>query len=184
VSGRRRFGAIYSPCGHYRYRLWREWAKGRPTVLWIMLNPSTADHLGNNDPTIERCERRSAAWGFGRMEVVNLFAFRSPYPAALREAADPAGPGNDAVILEIADLADMVLCAWGAHGRLNGRAEAVRTLLTGRPLHCLGFTKSGEPSHPLYLAYRQKPTSYALSAGMEMVMDPLGDGLGYTGDGQ
>jgi len=31
----------------------------RNTILWIMLNPSRADHLGNNDPTIERCERRS-----------------------------------------------------------------------------------------------------------------------------
>jgi hypothetical protein len=125
----RRFGAHYSSCGRYRYSLWRAWDGGAGTILWIMLNPSRADHLGNNDPTIERCERRSVAWGFGRMEVVNLFALSSPYPRALREADDPVGPLNDAGILEGAERAGMILCAWGAHGALKGRSEAVRGLL-------------------------------------------------------
>ena len=156
----RRFGADYSPCGQYRYALWRDWQPGQGTILWIMLNPSRADHLGNNDPTIERCERRSAAWGFGRMEVVNLFGFRSPYPAALRSAVDPVGPDNDARIAERAAEAGMILCAWGALGVLRGRADAVRTLLAGRPLHCLGRTKAGEPAHPLYLPYDRRPEPY------------------------
>jgi hypothetical protein len=158
----RRFGARYSPCGLYRYSLWREWEGGprdeqRGTILWIMLNPSRADHLGNNDPTIERCERRSVAWGFGRMEVVNLFALSSPYPKALFAADDPVGPLNDAGILESADRAGMILCAWGAHGALRGRAAAVRALLADRILHCLGTTKDGEPVHPLYLSYEKRP---------------------------
>jgi hypothetical protein len=161
----RSFGADYSPCGRYRYALWREWQQrdrptGQDTVLWIMLNPSRADHLGNNDPTIERCERRSVAWGFGRMEVVNLFGLRSPYPAALRAADDPIGPGNDASIAERAEEAGMVLCAWGALGALHGRADAVRRLLANRPLHCLGRTKAGEPAHPLYLPYGRMPEPY------------------------
>ena len=158
----RRFGARYSPCGLYRYSLWREWGGGpksdrHGTILWIMLNPSRADHLGNNDPTIERCERRSVAWGFRRMEVVNLFALSSPYPRVLREAEDPVGPLNDAGILEGADGAAMILCAWGTHGALKGRSAAVRTLLADRSLHCLGTTRAGEPVHPLYLPYGRTP---------------------------
>ena len=161
----RHFGASYSPCGLYRYSLWRAWAGGpgsedRGTILWIMLNPSRADELGNNDPTIERCERRSVAWGFGRMEVVNLFALSSPYPKALRMAEDPVGPLNDAGIAEGAGRASMILCAWGANGALRGRSAAVRTLLADRPLHCLGTTRAGEPVHPLYLPYGRTPVPY------------------------
>jgi hypothetical protein len=156
----RRFGARYSPCGLYRYSLWRAWGDGADTILWIMLNPSRADHLGNNDPTIERCERRSVAWGFQHMEVVNLFALRSPYPKALRIADDPVGPLNDAGIAESAGRASMILCAWGAHGALRGRAGDVRALLAGRPLHCLGVTLASEPAHPLYLPYGRAPIPY------------------------
>jgi hypothetical protein len=163
ADGVRRFGAAYSPCGLYRYSLWRDWSalgEAARTILWIMLNPSRADHLGNNDPTIERCERRSIGWGYQRMEVVNLFALSSPYPKALREAADPVGPDNDAGIDARAAEAAMILCAWGTHGALRGRAEAVRTRLAGRPLHCLGVTRSGEPAHPLYLPYDRMPVPY------------------------
>jgi hypothetical protein len=160
----RRFGAHYSPCGLYRYSLWREWDtpgdEQAGTILWIMLNPSRADHLGNNDPTIERCERRSVSWGFRRMEVVNLFALSSPYPRALREADDPVGPLNDAGILDGAERAAMILCAWGALGGLLGRSDMVRTLLAGRLLHCLGTTLAGEPMHPLYLPYGRTPVPY------------------------
>jgi hypothetical protein len=166
----RRSGAIYSDCGLYRYRLWREWGAARRTLLWIMLNPSTADHLGNNDPTIERCERRAAAWGFDRLEIVNLFALRSPDPRVLRRAAAPVGPENDRAILEAAPNADEILCAWGALGRLHDRASQVRTLLAapglaglglaGLKLTCLGLTRSGEPAHPLYLPYSREPVSY------------------------
>jgi len=163
IEGERRFGAAYSACGLYRYSLWRDRSAAGATartILWIMLNPSRADHLGNNDPTIERCERRSAAWGFQRMEVVNLFGLRSPYPKALGLAADPVGPENDAAIAARAADADMILCAWGAHGALVGRGDAVRLLLAGRNLHCLGMTKAGEPAHPLYLPYDRGPVPY------------------------
>ncbi len=156
----RRFGATYSPRGDYRYLLWREWSKGNGAILWIMLNPSTADHLGNNDPTIERCERRSTAWGYRRMEVVNLFALRSPKPAALRRATDPVGPGNDAHVRRASEGANLILCAWGAHGAVNGRAAAIRALLANRRLSCLGITRSGEPAHPLYLSYEREPRPY------------------------
>lgn len=165
----RRSGAIYSPCGLYRYRLWREWGAGRRTLLWIMLNPSTADHLGNNDPTIERCERRALAWGFDRVEVVNLFALRSPRPGALRRAAEPIGPDNDRTILVAAEQARTILCAWGARGAQGGRAMQVRRLLGTRSLTCLGLTRSGEPTHPLYLPYSLTPLPYSWPAELQQV---------------
>ncbi|PHM62792.1 DUF1643 domain-containing protein [Xenorhabdus ishibashii] len=40
--------------GLYRYDLWRVWDESKPNVMFIGLNPSTADHE-INDNTITRC---------------------------------------------------------------------------------------------------------------------------------
>ncbi|MFT6273779.1 MAG: hypothetical protein ACJA0F_002637, partial [Dinoroseobacter sp.] len=66
--------ALYSDCERYRYALTRVWAPGE-TALFVMLNPSTATEV-QNDPTVERCERRSRALGFGGFRVTNIFAWR------------------------------------------------------------------------------------------------------------
>jgi hypothetical protein len=100
------------------------------------------------------------ALGFGRVEVVNLFAFRTPHPKVLFAADDPVGPENDAAILEVAAKADLILCGWGTLGGFGGRAAAALKLLRGRDLACLGVNRSGEPTHPLYLSYSARPTPY------------------------
>lgn len=150
-------GATFSPCGLYRYALWRRWGPARP-VVWICLNPSTADALVN-DPTVERLQRRAVQWGHDGIEVVNLFAFRATDPRAMKAAADPVGPDNDAAILAAARSAVLVVAAWGNHGGHRGRSQAVRQMLeaAGVELHCLQVGKAGEPSHPLYLSYDLRP---------------------------
>ena len=68
--------AIFDRTGMYRYSLWREWYADSPPVAFIMLNPSTADDR-KDDPTIRRSIGFAHAWGFGALEVVNLFAYRA-----------------------------------------------------------------------------------------------------------
>lgn len=150
--------ARYSPCELYRYDLSRCWDTGGQRVLYVMLNPSKATEV-QNDPTIERCERRARALGFGAFRATNIFAWRETDPSLLRKAEAPVGPENDTVIQEGADWADMILCAWGAHGDHMGRGRAVEALLadTGKPLHHLGLTQAGHPRHPLYIAYATQP---------------------------
>jgi hypothetical protein len=152
-------GATFSPCGLYRYDLWRTWGDG-PVGLWIMLNPSTADATAN-DPTVERCERRSRAWGWGGFHVVNLFALRSTDPAALYSHPDPIGPENNAHILRTARAtpAGLVICAWGSHGKhLERASEVVLNLrVAGVSLRCLKQNQDGSPAHPLYLPYSLAP---------------------------
>jgi hypothetical protein len=75
-------GATFSPCARYRYRLWRDWDATKPALTFVMLNPSTADEV-TNDATIERCQRRAIEGGFGRLNVVNIFAYRSTDPDVL-----------------------------------------------------------------------------------------------------
>ncbi|MFC2969452.1 DUF1643 domain-containing protein [Acidimangrovimonas pyrenivorans] len=150
--------AVYSPCESYRYLLTRTWDAGGRKALFIMLNPSTATEV-QNDPTVERCERRARALGFGAFRVCNIFAWRDTDPKKMRAAADPVGPENDAAILESCDWADQIICAWGAHGAHLDRGAAVENLLraTGLPLYHLGLTKAGQPKHPLYISYDRQP---------------------------
>ena len=149
--------AIYSNCERYRYALTRVWAPGRQ-LLVVMLNPSTATETAN-DPTVERCERRARAMGFGGFRVVNLFAFLATDPRALRAVADPVGPDNDAALGAGAVWAEAILCGWGGHGALLGRDRAVAATLRAqtRPLWHLGLTRQGQPKHPLYIGYDQQP---------------------------
>lgn len=150
--------AVYSDCERYRYLLTREWDLHGQRVLFIMLNPSTATEV-QNDPTVERCERRARTLGYGAFRVINIFAWRDTDPRAMRRADDPVGPENDAVILNSVSWADSVICAWGTHGAHLNRGPQVATLLrsTNVPLLHLGLTKDGHPKHPLYIAYTQRP---------------------------
>lgn len=154
--------ATYSECEAYRYALTRVWDDTRRRVLFLMLNPSKATEVAN-DPTVERCERRARALGFGGMRVVNIFAFRATDPRDLKAAADPCGPDNDLAIREGVDWADEVIAAWGAHGAHLGRGAAVAALLAAggsAPVH-LGLSKAGHPRHPLYIAYSQRPEPWS-----------------------
>ena len=153
--------AVYSDDLRYRYALTRTWGDG-PKISFVMLNPSTATEV-QNDPTVERCERRARAMGYGAFRVVNIFAFRATDPRDMRAAGDPIGPDNDAAILAAADWADMILCAWGTHGAHLGRGGQVAMMLTDRRLYHLGLTQAGDPKHPLYIPYAQLPEIWVIS---------------------
>jgi len=150
--------AVYSDCERYRYALTRVWDPAGLRALFVLLNPSTATEM-QNDPTVERCERRARALGYGAFRVLNIFAWRATDPCDMRAASDPVGPGNDAAIIDGVGWADTVICAWGTHGAHLGRGAAVAAMLraTGAPLHHLGLSQAGHPKHPLYIGYSVQP---------------------------
>ncbi len=154
-TGLTRSVALYSNCETYRYALTRVWGDGR-RLLYVMLNPSKATELAN-DPTVERCERRARALGYGAFRVANIFALRETNPHVMRRVADPNGAENDDALRDGADWADDILAAWGVNGAHRQRGPEVAELLqaTGTPLFHLGLTKDGHPRHPLYVAYAQ-----------------------------
>jgi hypothetical protein len=135
--------------GPYRYRLWRIWDRKRPAVLFICLNPSTADAF-KDDPTVRRLRGFARSWGYGGFVLVNLFAFRATSPDALVRVVDPSGPKNDATIKQAALSAVEVVVAWGSSRMAPHRAVDISGLVS-RPLVCLGTNKDGQPKHPLYL---------------------------------
>lgn len=147
-------GAVFSPCKTYRYRLWRKWDATRPSLVMVMLNPSIADEH-QNDPTVERCQRRAISGGFGALEVTNIFALVSTDPAGLYSCPDPIGPENNQAILDAVKNAGKVIVAWGTHGQFLERAKEVVDLLrnAGVTPYCLGQNADKSPKHPLYRAY-------------------------------
>lgn len=156
--------AVYSDCEKYRYSLTRTWDAEARRVLFVMLNPSTATEV-QNDPTVERCERRARHLGYGGFQVTNIFAWRATDPKDMRAAADPVGPRNDETLRTGVAWADEIIAAWGVHGAHLDRGPAVAALLhgLGKPLFHLGLSKDGHPRHPLYLPYAQRPEIWRMS---------------------
>lgn len=150
--------ATFSRDRIYRYVLGRRWTDG-PTCLFVMLNPSIADAFAP-DPTVRRCLAFAMRERCGALEVVNLYALRSPNPQALARANDPVGPWNDATFATTGQEATLRIAAWGVRpARIpailhEARVADALKLLRGhgdRAVHCLGRTKAGHPRHPLYL---------------------------------
>jgi hypothetical protein len=144
-------GAEIDPTGMYRYSLWRIWDLSKEGhLVFVMLNPSIADDK-IDDPTIKRCIGFAKSWGFGSMEVVNLFAFRATNPSHLKGCNDPVGPDNNTYILTAAERASKIVLAWGTNGIYLNRNKQVIDLLSEHNPVCLQKSKDGHPKHPLYI---------------------------------
>ncbi|WP_448333551.1 DUF1643 domain-containing protein [Streptomyces sp. DSM 41534] len=143
--------AVMDQARTYRYLLTRIWDTSVPPMVWVMLNPSTADALAD-DATIRRCIGFARREECGGIAVVNLFALRSTNPRALRDHPDPVGPHNGLFLRRTTSLGPVV-AAWGAGGVLGDRAATVTQTLTaaGVRMNALGVTSTGQPRHPLYL---------------------------------
>lgn len=157
--------AVFSPCRKYRYLLSRTWDESKGYVVFVGLNPSTADET-MDDPTIRRCMGFAKAWGMGGIVMVNLFAYRATDPRDMKNAEDPVGPENDKWLKKMGKYTHTVVAAWGTHGTFQSRNITVREIFNYLEfwgyIHftCLGLTKDGHPKHPLYLKSDLVPISY------------------------
>ena len=146
----------------YRYTLKRVWDASLGSVLFVMMNPSTADPFVD-DPTVAKCQRYARAWGYGTLWVGNTFAYRATNQKVLLQVADPVGPENDEWLLKMAAEAGMIVLAYGKpHKNLCQRGRDVAALLrrAGHELHVLKLCNDGTPSHPLYLKSTLRPCAY------------------------
>lgn len=152
-------GATFSDDGLYRWRLWRTFGPGT-RVVFVGLNPSTAD-ASVDDPTIRRCMGFARRWGHGRVDVVNLFAYRATHPEDLMAADAPVGDGNLDAVREAVRGAEAVVACWGHLGGFRDQDRVIGRIL---PAHttCLGRTKAGHPRHPLYLRKDTEPQPFSL----------------------
>lgn len=149
--------AEFSECKQYRYALWRTWDKSKEKVLFIGLNPATADEI-DGDHTIARCISYAKQWGYGGVMVGNLFAFRTPSPGEMKSAADPIGKDNDDWLFRLKDEASLVVAIWGNNGSHQNRHLRVKKMFPN--LKCLRITEAGQPHHTRGLPNGIMPVPY------------------------
>jgi hypothetical protein len=158
-----RKSADISACGRYRYRLTRHWDPHVRPLMFVMLNPSSAD-AAVDDATIRRCVGFARRERAGGILVVNLYAFRTTDPRQLKPCPGPDGPENICHLNEVAEVSRVtnspVVCAWGVWGGDRGAFLAGQMLRQGAHLACLGVTKGGHPKHPLYVRADQPLIPY------------------------
>ncbi|MFN4249080.1 MAG: DUF1643 domain-containing protein [Flavipsychrobacter sp.] len=140
--------ACISKCQQYRYWLSRVWDVEKPLIMYIGLNPSTAD-AEKDDPTITRMIGFAKGWGYGGMIVTNLFAYRATSPTDMFNAAEPVGIDNDHHIRMQYGKCHTVVFCWGVNGYYKDRNKMVSSFFPHA--QCFGTTINGYPKHPLYL---------------------------------
>jgi hypothetical protein len=157
--------AIFSECQQYRYQLLEVWDKNKPLVLWLLMNPSVAC-TEFRDPTLRKTGKFARSWGYGGQLVGNVHAYRATDKNRLLDVADPIGPENDRMILEMATQAKTIVLAYGQPPKaLRQRGEAVVALLSHhKGLSHLELAQDGTPKHPLYLPDSLRPQPHQLIA--------------------
>lgn len=149
-------GAEFSPCRKYRYALWRIWDETKPLVMFIGLNPSTAnenDTTTGNDNTISKVKKIARNNGYGGLYMMNCFPLISTNPDILESFYNTENHAfedglNWHCIDEVAEKCLDVVFAWG-----NFKVVTVRSALMEKSFPdalCLHINKNGSPKHPLY----------------------------------
>ena len=150
--------AIISECGRYRYRLERRTDQPGPVVAFFGVNASTADAT-EEDHTTAKWHGFCRVNGFGKYIVGNGAALRATDVRELGRVDDPIGPENAKHLAEIIGHADILIPCWGNLGKVPKQWRWVFAKLkgqifaSGKPVLVFGFTKSGDPKHPLMLPY-------------------------------
>lgn len=152
----------------------------------IQKNPSLADRA-RADPTVGKVEAWARRAGYGEVWYVNLFAFRSPKPAALNGVSEgeAIGAENDAAIRRALREAETAVAAWGnangiEPGRYQRRVEEVLALAAGVgvALCCVGeLTRHGQPRHGLQWNGQPAAALFASSGPARTVALKVAKGL-------
>ena len=162
--------ATISACGNFRYDLIRIWDERLPRLAFLMFNPSKADAI-IDDHTVTKCIGLAARWGYGSIVIVNLYAYRSTNPKAIKGGyqvkCDVVGPDNLATLERVGREATDVVCAWGCESvtrRIPGfreHADLCVRLVARNGAQAIGpRTKTGCPRHPLTVPYSSPRIPY------------------------
>ena len=153
-----RGGAVLSPCGTWRYRLDRIVQDSGVVFAYFGVNGSTAT-ADEDDATVRKWIGFTRINGGRRFIVGNAFGYRATDVRQLAKCADPIGPENDRYLSEIIAEADVLVPCWGNQSKVPAHLRTrfwklKRTLFAaGKPVKVFGFSKSGDPLHPLMLGY-------------------------------
>lgn len=150
--------AELSSCRKYRYALWRTWDEDKMKVMFIGLNPSTANEF-KDDPTVTRCISYAKQWGYGGIIMGNIFAYRTSSTDEMKRAEDPIGRENDAWLNRLSEQADIIVAMWGNLGDFRNRSAEVCDMFPD--LMCFSINATDQPHHTRGLPDGITPIPYS-----------------------
>jgi len=158
--------AIFSECGLYRYELFRRVAPQGLCFAFFGVNPSKAGATVE-DQTTMKWRGFTVRNGGGSYYAGNPFARCATDVSELSKPdIDPVGPLNYEHLGSIIGRADILVPCWGSREKVDKRLRShfdvllVRLFASGKPVKTFGFTKSGDPKHPLMLGYNTPLIDY------------------------
>lgn len=153
-------GAIFDDNKAHRFRLWRKWDSSKPMVLFIMLNPSTADDV-KNDPTVTRLIKFAQNFNYGGFYVGNIYSYITPYPETLYflQNKDFKIEENTNHVIEMANECKDVIFGWGNNIKNFNQPEIIIKMFP--EAFCFELTNTGNPKHPLYLSNKSRLFKYS-----------------------
>lgn len=150
-------GAEFSKCGKYRFALWRIWDEEKPLIMFVGLNPSTANE-STDDPTIRRVKRFAYDWGAGGVFMLNCFPYISTDPSALRDFGNTVE--NDYWLRTISEKCERIIFAWGSFDVVRELGRDTELKIMFPHAEALIINSNGSPRHPLYVKADIEPMRY------------------------
>lgn len=150
-------GAVFSDCRKYRYVLWRNWDVAKPTIMFIGLNPSTANE-DQNDATIRRVIRFAKDWGYGGVYMCNCFPYVSTNPDELKDFGNDTT--NDYWLRHIEKEVKNIVFAWGNFNIVKEMGRDIELCKMFPNAKTIIKNKDGSPRHPLYISSKATLINY------------------------
>lgn len=144
--------AIFSDNKEYRYRLTRTWDANKNKGVLLMLNPSKATELFT-DKTLMNVTNFLINADYGGIEVINLFAYMTPYTKFLMDRKMKYERFNDKYILEVVSCVknSLIIIGWGSDSRkyITRKKQVERMLYPyADKLKCFQDDRKRKPRHP------------------------------------
>jgi len=141
--------------GH-RLFLTRVWNESKPLVLYIGLNPSTANS-SKDDPTVKKLIKLTDFNGYGGFHLLNLFTLITSKPKVLKETFESKGLSEiihysaHTFFKDYYDQVECVIAMWGnlVPKQIQFRPEEIKQQFPN--LLCFDINKNGSPQHPLFI---------------------------------
>lgn len=152
-------GAKFSKDLKHRLVLWRIWNRSKGIVLYVGVNPSTAD-AKVDDATIRRLNHFTRQEGYGGFYIINLYTRITPHYEQLKSFKKINSSVSNYYIEKYARKSNLVCLMYGRRGHDTARYEEVLALLdltcNSKPIMCFGYNANGTPVHPLMIANKTR----------------------------
>jgi hypothetical protein len=150
--------AVFDSERKNRFLLNCTWDPNKPSVAFILINPSKGDELVA-DPTLRRCVNFSKEWGYGSMNVVNLYSEITDNPDNLGIPLRSTVTENNKFIKKAINETDCVIFGWGELEKSYPlRVREIKELVPNTKQFCIKKTTNGlYPRHPLFLSAELNP---------------------------